>query len=658
MESRTRHRDVTRLRSFCGLVLLSVLVHPGVVHPGTDWPEIPAADLGVTPPESMLEHDAMILLKQSTIRHTFSTESTWSMRFHHVRIKILTPRGVELYSDVVLVYDEDTTMEIRDARTVQPDGQAIALPRESIQERTLVRKGESQRRAKSFAMPAVQPGSIIEYRWNETARPPGLVEVVSLHDQLPTREFDLELFSLSVGVPIWWQSFNMSKPARQPTPRGSLLFTFRDLPASKKEPYAPDRGRTSPWFLLYYARQEDLNAQPVWDEYAGKLARMFRKHTKRSNEVAATARRLADPSTSAAKHTEAAFDFCRDTLRPSPTAEPAANGSRKNDREAEFRSPREILASGHGSPLEIDATFAALVEALGGEARLVALPNPGYAEIVPRVPIPALLDHYAVAVREPDGWAFFDPSSPLPPRMLPWQLEGVAALVADPDSGRFYTTPVAASHATIRSLAGEMQVARDGTLEGDLRLDLSGHFVRRWFQALATHENRVDDLVVWWFGFEPGSIHIRSAVFDQPVRGNVVRCRIVFSLPDYAATTSKRQFLKPLAFGQQGSPFSQPVRRQPIHFEHTWSEVDSIRIVLPEDGVWVGRDTTLTTRMGEFGGHELSIESSDKRHLRLERRFHMDEVDFPAYAYPMLRQVFSEVASVDALSIEISLQEP
>src|ERR1043165_1996010 len=90
---------------------------------------------------------------------------------HYLRIKVFTERGRESQSKIDIPFGNlfGTNIKISEiaARTIKPDGSIIELKKEDIFEREIVKANRIRLKAKSFALPGVEPGAIIEYRWRE-----------------------------------------------------------------------------------------------------------------------------------------------------------------------------------------------------------------------------------------------------------------------------------------------------------------------------------------------------------------------------------------------------------------------------------------------------------------------------------------------------------
>src|SRR5262249_7282549 len=87
--------------------------------------------------------------------------------YHYVRLKLFDEKGVEKAATIDLTYGDRTAILDVSGRTVKPDGSILELDRKSVFKRDLVRAGGRKLKAVSFAMPGVEPGAIVEYRWKE-----------------------------------------------------------------------------------------------------------------------------------------------------------------------------------------------------------------------------------------------------------------------------------------------------------------------------------------------------------------------------------------------------------------------------------------------------------------------------------------------------------
>src|SRR5687768_14547344 len=86
---------------------------------------------------------------------------------HYVRVKIFTERGREKFSKFDIPFIKGKKIENIAARVIRPDGSIVPLDPKDIFERDIVSAGNIKVKAKSFAIPGIEPGVIVEYRYRE-----------------------------------------------------------------------------------------------------------------------------------------------------------------------------------------------------------------------------------------------------------------------------------------------------------------------------------------------------------------------------------------------------------------------------------------------------------------------------------------------------------
>jgi len=101
---------------------------------------------------------AIILLRQ------VDRDDNRPNEYNYLRVKILTEEGRK-YADVEIEFLKDI-VEINDlkARTIRPDGSIINYEGKAF-EKTIVKAKGLKYLAKTFTLPDVQVGSIVEYYW-------------------------------------------------------------------------------------------------------------------------------------------------------------------------------------------------------------------------------------------------------------------------------------------------------------------------------------------------------------------------------------------------------------------------------------------------------------------------------------------------------------
>src|SRR6266852_5383652 len=124
-----------------------------------DWPPISPDDLSMTDIKEQPGAPAVILLREETDDDMNNAHSVYE------RIKILTDAGRE-YANVELPYSRrGFTIAAISGRTVHPDGSTVEFKDKPF-DQTVVKGNGLKYNVKSFTLPDVQVGSIIDFRYS------------------------------------------------------------------------------------------------------------------------------------------------------------------------------------------------------------------------------------------------------------------------------------------------------------------------------------------------------------------------------------------------------------------------------------------------------------------------------------------------------------
>ena len=185
---------------------------------------------------------------------------------HYLRVKVFTERGRESQSRIDLEYGKmyGTEIKIKDiaARTIKPDGSIVELKKEDIFERTIAKASGLKIQARSFAMPAVEPGCIIEYRWKEIRVRATQTTCASSFNEISR----CAAYSTSSSrISTQNASFNSITMQGHSSPwvkekNGFYSTTMTNMPAMQEEVRMPPEDQVKTWMLVYYSaatRQTD-----------------------------------------------------------------------------------------------------------------------------------------------------------------------------------------------------------------------------------------------------------------------------------------------------------------------------------------------------------------------------------------------------------------
>lgn len=582
------------------------------------------------------------------------------------RIKIL--RAGALHPDRKLVdveipIEPGQTLKELTARTIHPDEKIIEFNGKPF-ERILIKKRGVKYTAKTFSLPDVTVGSIIEYRYR-IALPLGVVKIISawpVQGDLFTVKEDLRFraFQGLVSLPTEWISvmpktkvaysylnqIDLSLPEKK-QPGNLMELELHNVPKFDAEEYMPPEDDFRPVIFFYYGGREMSSPESFWDEWQKLITEYVEKYIGNSREIHEAAVKAigaeADPEKKLRKLYERAQQIRNLSYERERTAE-----ERKQEHIKRNFDVQEVLQRGYGSAWEINVTFAALARAAGFEAAMLGVSERKDRSFNKIILWLGQIDDSAVMVKLGGKDLILDPGTRFCPfGILRWENTATTALKFSKTDGGFVTTPEPESSLLHRT--ARMSLGVDGALSGELSVDFNGE------EALAYRLNALDqdeagrresleDEVKSW-------LPSNAVVKLQEARGwestdGPLTARFKIDIAGFASTAGKRMvspsfFLSTL----QKNIFNSQIRRYPVSFPYPFTEEDELITKLPE-GYGVEAPPYRRKAGLSYAGYEISSVVED-RQLITRRKLRFEGSLLPLEKYEELRNFFTVVQKGD-----------
>jgi hypothetical protein len=637
-----------------------------------DWKPIDPAQLAMTAPAVERDADAEALFWEVKVADEADGGEPRTVLQHYVRIKIFNDRGRESQGKVDILAPKVGGREIKisdiEGRTVKPDGTVVELKKEDIFERTVVKTNGLKVKAKSFAMPAVEPGAIIEYRWREVRG-----DSLSHYDQLefsrdiPVHAVKYYIKPISLpGFPYGMRARAFNFPMRpfQKEKDGYYSTSLTNVPAFREEPYMPPGDSVRPWMLIYYTEDRKLDAGQFWKQYGREVYDGHKSAMKVGDDVKRAAAEAAAGATTDDEKLDKIFDYVRAKVKNVRDVSSGFTGE-QIEKMKENKSPADTLKRGVGNWHDIDMLFAAMASAAGFDARVAKVGDRADDFFDPSFPDAYFLDYRGtedIAVRVGDRWRFYDPGSTYVTRgMLRWQEEGQQALVSDPKEPQFVQTPVSQPDRSVERRTAKLRLSEDGTLEGDVRVEYTGHLGvdmkdrNDQDSPSEREENLKNSYKGRLGGVEITEVKIENVTDPDKPYAYSLHVRV----PAYAQRTGKRLFLQPAFFERGRAPmFPTSGRRNDVYFHYPWSEEERVEITLPEGFALDNAESPTPVDGGQITKYEpKAMVTNDGRTLVYVRKFSFGggaaSLIFPSASYPNLKAYFDAVSKQDGHTIAV-----
>jgi hypothetical protein len=152
-------------RAFAFLSICFVLLFvPSIFAGDNDWRPVTPAELSAKAPVVEPDADAEVLFWE--VRVDDAKPEQMVMK-HYIRVKVFTERGREKYSKVDIPYVKGIRIKDIMARVIKPDGSIVELTKNDVFDREIVKTDKIKVKAKSFAVPNIETGVVVEYRYQE-----------------------------------------------------------------------------------------------------------------------------------------------------------------------------------------------------------------------------------------------------------------------------------------------------------------------------------------------------------------------------------------------------------------------------------------------------------------------------------------------------------
>ncbi len=647
---------VSRLATAASVLCL-VLISPIGIF-ADDWKPINPADLALKTAIVEADADAEGLFWEVRVDDSQPNELSLD---HYLRVKIFSERGKESQSKIDIPYYSSTKIREIAARVIKPDGSIVELKKDDVFERTIVKANGVKVKAKSFALPGVEPGSIVEYRWREVY-PGGNIDHMRLQFQrdIPVRVVS---YYLKPYTGLRYQTFHMNEMEFVKDKNGFYRFTLNNVAAFHEEPRMPPEDEVRSWVFLYYTEELKRDPEKYWKDQGRLLFEKTKDAMKVNDAVKTAVAGIIGDATTDQDKLQRIYDFCRTKIKNTSDDASGLTAEEKSKLK-ENKSPADTLKNARGTGGDVDMLFGALAKAAGFDARYAVSGNRDDLFFHREFAEASFLASSFIAVRVGDGWQFFSPAEMYTSfGMLGWPEQSQEALITDAKEPMWVKTGLAAPDKSVEKRVGKFRLLEDGTLEGDVRVEFTGHldFDQKEYNdddsPTQREETLRDRVKARMSTAELSDIKIENVT--DPLKPFMYAYHV--RVPGYAQRTGKRLFLQPAYFEHgQTELFPSSNRKQLIYFHYPWTEDDTVEISLPGGYSLDSPDAPADippTLTQNISAQSIKLAVSAEGHtLTLKRKFYFggnDGILFPSTSYAPLKNLFEMVYKNDNHTITL-----
>lgn len=577
---------------------------------------------------------------------------------NYFRIKILTEEGRQ-YGDIEIPFSKpaEDVVSIH-ARTIRPDG-SIAEFHGEITEKTITKVQGFKYVAKTFALPDVQVGSIVEYYYRLNFEEHLIYgSRWILNERLFTRtaKFSLKPYeSLSRPLSIRWV-WHALPPDASPKqgPDRVVRMEAHDIPAFQYEDYMPPPEELQSRVTFIYEDQfVESDPDQYWRHVAISRNQIVEKFLAKPKAMEAAVAQIISPSDSPEVKLRKIYDRVQQIRNKSFERRETAQETRR-EKEKPAENVEDVWKRGYGTHVQLTWLYLALVRAAGFEAYEVWASSRRDYFFNPKYMESRKLNVNVVLVRLNGKDLYFDPGAPFTPfGMLTWSETGTVGLCLDKEGGTWVKTSLPGSPESRIEHTAQLELTYNGSLEGKVTTTYTG--LEGLYARLDVRN--ADDVARKKF-LEDRLRHQIPATSDVELTNqpdwNDSETPLVaeynVKIPDWTSNAGKRTLVPAALFTAiEKRLFEHENRVHPIYMNYPYEKDDDVTIQLPA-GWQVESLPKPQTQDGKVVTYAVKVEN-DHSTLHLTRKLSWNFLLLDQKYYPSLRNFFQVVRTADEQQI-------
>jgi hypothetical protein len=579
----------------------------------------------------------------------------------YLRIKVLTEEGRK-YANVEIPFlkGQQDVVGVH-ARTIRPDGSIVEFGGQAF-DKELVKGRGVKYLAKTFTLPEVQVGSIIEYSYTIDLGEYMLFDSHwILSDELFTKKakFSLKPYQgngYEVFQLRWsWQGLTPDAQPKQ-GPDRIVRMEAANIPAFVTEEYMPPPNEFKSRVDFIYTRdimsqQKDDFWRQTGKQWNGYLESFIGKRKAMEQAVA----QIISPTDPDDVKLRKIYDRVQQ-IRNTTFEVEKSEQEKKREKQKWDENVEDVWKRGYGNGAQITWLFLGLARAAGFEAYGCWVSDRGEYFFNPVTMQSAKLNSNVVLVKLKGKDLYFDPGAAFAPfGLLPWSETGVQGMRLDKDGGTWIKTTLPEPAESRIERVGKLRLTDTGDLEGKLTVT----YVGLEAMHLRVEERHADEVSRKKALEESATSQIavtaEAELTNKPdwtSSETPLVAEFDLKIPGWASNAGRRVLLPAAIFtaGEKGV-FEHANRVQPIYFEYPYQKMDDVTIELPPG--WKVSSVPPAQQLDlKLVVYNAKVEQGTGT-LRLTRKLTIDALLLEPKYYTSLRNFFQAVRTSDGVQVVV-----
>ncbi len=571
------------------------------------------------------------------------------------RIKILKEEGREQANVEVAFSKGFEDVANVHARTIEPDGSIVEFDGK-VFEKTIVKRRGSEYLAKTFVLPNVEVGSIIEYYYTINYREYYVFESHwILSQELFTRDakFSLKPYRSpyhEFNLRWSWQRLPQGSAPKQ-GPSGIVEMEAQNIPAFQHEDFMPPENELKARVDFIYDRERpESNVDKFWQNVGKKRYEALESFVGKRSAMEQAVAQITSPTDTPEVKLRKIYDRVQQ-IRNTSYEIRKTEQEEKRDKEKPATNVEEVWKRGYGNGQQLTWLFLALARAAGFEGYGCWVSDRSNYFFETQTMQSQKLNANVVLIKLNGQDVYFDPGAQFTPfGLLTWSETGVPGLRLDQDGGAWIQTTL--PHAPESQFRREAKLelsSETGDLEGELTVTFTGleamyRRLRERHEDEAARKRYLEDILK-----EQVPVAAELELTNQPdwnSSESPLVAVLKVKIPSWASSAGKRATL-PVGFfvAREKHIFEHTNREHAVYFEYPFEKLDDVTVKLPE-GWKVNSVPPPQSLDGKLILYSMKVDNSSVD-VHVVRKLDMDMMILPSESYPALRNFFQKVRSDD-----------
>jgi Domain of Unknown Function with PDB structure (DUF3857) len=573
----------------------------------------------------------------------------------YFRIKILTEEGRKNADIEIPFFRSQGSVVNIHARTIEPDGSIVPFTGKAF-DKSIVKARGLKYMAKTFTLPDVRVGSILEYYYTTDLSEDFIFDSRwILSNELFTKnaKFSLRPYTSDYApIHVRW-IWNQLPAATAPPSEGPdhvITLTSSDIPAFQTEDYMPPENELKSRVDFIYS--DDLIERDVdkyWKNLGKKRNEQLESFIGKRKAMEQAVATIVSPNDSPEVKLQKIYARVQQ-IRNTSYEVAKTEQEQKRSKEKEPDNVETIWKKQYAEGWQLTWLFLGLARAAGFEASGMWLADRRNYFFYPQSMDGRRLDENVVVVKLNGKDIFFDPGAAFTPfGMLPWLETAVKGLKLDKEGGSWVQTSLPESTESGTQRKAELKMTDTGDLEGKVTVTYTGLEAsqRRVEERLADDTDRKKFLEDEVKDSVPAACEVELT--NQPdwkSSSPSLVAEYTLKIPGWVAGAGKRALLPVGLFAApQKRLFDHAERVHPIYFEYPFQIADDVSIDMP-----LGWEISTVPKPEKLDAKAITYvleAKNDKGTLHLSRVLNVDILLLPQNNYANLRKIFQIVRTGD-----------